>query len=150
MPAGEHRFKEQLKIWGVIPYQVKISSSDTNGELFAFEHVDMGNGGPPRHLHFEQDEWFYVTKGQFIFEAGDDCCTLGSGDSMFVPRMVPHVWAHVGAELGTILLAVQPAGTLEAFFGESVAMSRPPATEEAEAMFAAHGMKVVGPPLDVG
>ena len=30
----------------------------------------MGKGGPPRHVHFEQDEWFYVIKGDYVFEVG--------------------------------------------------------------------------------
>lgn len=63
---GKNRFKEELLIWGVIPLQIKVSSKDTNGALFAFEHNKMGKGGPPRHLHFDQDEWFYAWKGNFL------------------------------------------------------------------------------------
>jgi oxalate decarboxylase/phosphoglucose isomerase-like protein (cupin superfamily) len=110
----------------------------------------MGKGGPPRHFHYEQDEWFYAMRGEFAFEVGEERFTLRPGDSLFAPRMIPHAWAHVGDEPGTLLLAVQPAGSLEAFFIENCAMDRPPTLEEAERSFAAHGMKVVGPPLDVG
>jgi hypothetical protein len=63
--------------------------------------------------------------------------------------MVPHVWAYVGEEPGTLLLGVQPAGSLEAFFREGCQMLSPPTPEEADRMFAANGMKVVGPPLEV-
>jgi mannose-6-phosphate isomerase-like protein (cupin superfamily) len=133
-------------IWGVIPLQIKVSSDDTAGSFFVFEHADMGKGGPPRHFHYEQDEWFYALKGEFAFEVGDERFTLRPGDSLFAPRMVPHVWAHVGDEPGTLLLAVQPAGSLEAFFMENSAMNQPPTPEEAERSFAAHGMRVVGPP----
>jgi mannose-6-phosphate isomerase-like protein (cupin superfamily) len=149
VPNGGNRFEEELMIWGVIPLQIKISSHDTAGGLFVFEHADMGKGGPPRHFHFQQDEWFYARKGEFAFEVGDDRFTLRPGDSLFAPRMIPHAWAHVGDEPGTLLLAVQPAGSLEAFFMENRAMDRPPTPEEAERSFAAHGMKVVGPPINV-
>lgn len=149
VPSGKDRFEQDVKIWGAIPLEVKVSSEDTDGNLFIFEHTDMSQGGPPRHLHFEQDEWFYVRKGEFAFEVGDDAFRLTSGDSLFAPRMIPHVWAHVGQEPGTILLAVQPAGALEAFFREGVEMGRVPTPEEAEKSFAAHGMQVVGPPLHV-
>jgi mannose-6-phosphate isomerase-like protein (cupin superfamily) len=149
VPNGRNRFEEELMIWGVIPLQIKVSSNDTGGSLFVFEHADMGNGGPPRHFHYEQDEWFYATKGEFAFEVGDERFTLRPGDSLFAPRMIPHAWAHVGDEPGTLLLAVQPAGSLEAFFMENCAMDQPPTPEEAERSFAAHGMEVVGPPLDV-
>jgi len=150
VPNGRNRFQEQLMIWGVIPLQIKIASADTAGDLFVFEHADMGNGGPPRHFHYEQDEWFYATRGEFVFEVGDERFTLRSGDSLFAPRMVPHAWAHVGEEPGTLLLAVQPAGSLEAFFMENCAMDRPPTPDEAERSFAAHGMRVVGPPIGAG
>jgi mannose-6-phosphate isomerase-like protein (cupin superfamily) len=150
VPNGRNRFDEQLMIWGVIPLQIKIASRDTGGSFFAFEHADMGRGGPPRHFHYEQDEWFYATKGEFAFEVGGERFTLRPGDSLFAPRLVPHVWAHVGDGPGTLLLAVQPAGSMEAFFMENCAMDRLPTPEEAERSFAAHGMRVVGPPLDAG
>jgi hypothetical protein len=88
-------------------------------------------------------------KGEFAFEVGDEAYKLTPGDSLFAPRMVPHVWAHVGDAPGTLLLGVQPAGSLEAFFREGCEMSAPPTPEEADRQFAAHGMKVVGPPLAV-
>jgi mannose-6-phosphate isomerase-like protein (cupin superfamily) len=150
VPNGRNRFEEELMIWGVIPLQIKVSTEDTAGGLFVFEHADMGRGGPPRHFHYDQDEWFYALKGEFAFEVGDERFTMGPGDSLFAPRMVPHVWAYVGDQPGTLLLAVQPAGSLEAFFMDSCRMTRPPTPEEAAQQFAAHGMKVVGPPLEIG
>jgi len=149
VPNGKNRFKEELMIWGVIPLQIKISSKDTDGSFFLFEHARMHKGGPPRHFHYEQDEWFYAVEGEFAFEVGEDKFTLRPGDLLFAPRLIPHVWAYVGDKPGTLLLAVQPAGTLEQFFREGCSMSRPPSPEEAEKQFAAHGMKVVGPPLAI-
>jgi mannose-6-phosphate isomerase-like protein (cupin superfamily) len=149
VPNGKDLFEEDLTIWGAIPLQIKVSTDDTDGALFVFEHADMGKGGPPRHLHYEQDEWFYAIEGEFAFEVGEERFTLGPGDSLFAPRMVPHAWAYVGEEPGTLLLALRPAGSFEAFFRESCEMTRLPTPEEADRMFAAHGMKVVGPPLAV-
>ncbi|HEY0731226.1 MAG TPA: cupin domain-containing protein, partial [Chitinophagaceae bacterium] len=147
VPNGKNRFQENLMIWGVIPLEIKVSSKDTDGSLFLFEHANMGKGGPPRHFHYEQDEWFFAREGEFKFEVGDEKFTLRPGDSLFAPRMIPHVWAYVGDQPGTLLLAVQPAGSLEEFFMKSCKMTRPPTPQEAEQQFAAHGMKVVGPPL---
>ncbi|HET9744438.1 MAG TPA: cupin domain-containing protein [Chitinophagaceae bacterium] len=147
VPNGKNRFREELMIWGIIPLQIKISSRDTEGSYFVFEHSKMSKGGPPRHFHFEQDEWFYAVEGEFAFEVGDEKFTLHAGDSLFAPRMIPHVWAYLGDKPGTLLLAVQPAGSLEEFFMKSCSMPHPPSPEEADKLFAAHGMKVVGPPL---
>jgi mannose-6-phosphate isomerase-like protein (cupin superfamily) len=149
VPGGKNRFQEELMIWGVIPLQIKVSSKDTDGSFFAFEHAKMGKGGPPRHFHYEQDEWFYAMEGEFAFEVGNDKFVLRPGDTLFAPRMIPHAWAHVGDNPGRLLLAVQPAGSLEEFFMKGCAMSQPPTAQEAEDLFAAHGMKVVGPALVV-
>ncbi len=78
---------------------------------------------------------------------GDEKFTLQPGDSLFAPRMIPQVWAYTGDKPRTLLLAVQPAGSLEAFFMKSCEMKQPPTAEEAATQFAAHGMKVVGLPL---
>jgi hypothetical protein len=32
--------------------------------------------------------------------------------------MVPHVWAYIGDDPETLLVAIQPAGSFEAFFRE--------------------------------
>lgn len=149
VPNGQNRFQQELMIWGVIPLQIKVSGKDTDGSLFVFEHMNMSKGGPPRHFHYEQDEWFYAMEGEFHFEVGDEKFVLHPGDSLFAPRMVPHVWAYTGDKPGTLLLAVQPAGSLEEFFIKSCEMTKPPTPEEAEKSFAAHGMKVVGPPLTI-
>jgi len=42
---------------------------------------------------------------------------------------------------------IAPETLYDAFFLESTEMAKPPTPEEAERQFAAHGMKVVGPPL---
>ena len=67
VPSGKNRFEEELMLWDLIPLQIKVSTDDTDGALFVFEHAGMAKGGPPRHFHYEQDKWFYVIKGDFAF-----------------------------------------------------------------------------------
>ena len=148
VPAGQDRFTQRLDAGG-IPLDCKVSTQDTNGGLYIFEHTNMGKGGPPRHLHHQQDEWFYVIQGEFLFEVGDEQYRLKPGDSLFAPRRVPHVWAHVGDTPGTLLLAVHPAGSLEAFFQEGAQFTQQPTPEQVAKLFEAHGMQVVGEPLTV-
>ena len=148
--AGEDRFKEEgLMIWGLIRLSTKVSTKDTVGGLYLFEHTNMGKGGPPRHFHYAQDEWFYALKGEFAIEVGDEKFRLKPGDSVFAPRMIPHAWAHLHEQPGSLLTLVSPAGTFETFIRETARFPRLPAPEEVAKAFAAHGMKVVGPPLKV-
>lgn len=147
VPAGKDRRGEVLKVWGIVPLEIKVSTADSGGAMFAFEHADMGKGGPPRHVHHEQDEWFYATKGEFALEVGDEKFTLKPGDSLFAPRKIPHVWACVSDTPGTLLLSLNPAGTFETFIRDASKFSTLPSAEDTAKAFAAHGMKVVGPPL---
>lgn len=150
VPSGADRHgNHDLMIWGVIPLATKIATKDTDGAVYLFEHKDMDKGGPPRHVHHAQDEWFYILKGEFVFEVGDERYCLGPGDSLFAPRHVPHVWACMSEEPGTMLTALSPAGTFETFITDAAAMTELPTPEEAARAFETHGMTIVGPPLPV-
>jgi mannose-6-phosphate isomerase-like protein (cupin superfamily) len=116
--------------------------------MIIFEHLDMPKGGPPRHIHFAQDEWFYVTKGEFAFEVGEEAFRVQPGGCFFAPRQVPHVWACVSSP-GTLITLLSPAGTFEDFILETTTHATVPTPEELARAFAAHDMKVVGPPLPV-
>jgi uncharacterized cupin superfamily protein len=80
-----------------------------------FEHPNQGKGGSPRHIHFEQDEWFYVVKGEYAFEIGGEMFRLTAGDIMFAARNLTHGWANVGDEPGTLLTLVSRAGHSNSF-----------------------------------
>jgi mannose-6-phosphate isomerase-like protein (cupin superfamily) len=151
VPAGKDRFEEDdLKIWGLIPLARKLSGGDTNGAVYVFEHRNMAvKGGPPRHVHHDQDEWFYVVEGEFAFEVGEQQFRLGPGDSAFAPRRIPHAWAHVGTTPGTLITAVTPVGTFETFLRDTARQPDLPTPDEVAKALAAHGMTVVGPPLSV-
>ena len=80
-------------------------------------------------------------------EVGQERVRLQPGDSLLAPRQVPHVWAHVGEGRGRILIAFMPAGQMEAFFREvTKANAMPP---QDPALWRAHGMELLGPPLAV-
>src|SRR5919202_907521 len=106
---GEHH---DLGI-GVLSF--KVSTADSRGALLVVELAHHSKGGPARHLHHEQDEWFYVVEGEYVIEVGDERFRMRAGDSVFGPRGVPHAWAHVGDGPGRISFVVTPAGQLEAF-----------------------------------
>src|SRR3954471_2648448 len=118
--SGQDRFQEHERmIWGLIPLAIKLSGQDTGGQVLLFEHREMGKGGPPRHVHFEQDEWFYVLQGDYAFEIGEEKFRLKAGDTIFAPRGVSHGWANVGETPGTVLTMVSPVGTFEKFILET-------------------------------
>ncbi|NTU62651.1 MAG: cupin domain-containing protein [Chloroflexi bacterium] len=143
--TGEDRFGERRGL-GVSFIDFKVVPQDSNG-LLILENTFHAKGGPARHLHYDQDEWFYAVEGDFILEVGSERFTLQPGDSVLAPRKVPHVWAHVGDTRGRILIAFMPAGQMEAFFREvTKANAMPP---QDPALWRAHGMELLGPPLAI-
>lgn len=143
--AGDDRFGVQRGL-GISEIAFKVVPQDSSGVLI-LENTFHAKGGPARHLHHEQDEWFYALEGQFIVEIGAERFTLQPGDSLFAPRQIAHVWAHVGDAQGRILITFLPAGMMEAFFREvTKANAMPP---QDPALWRAHGMELVGPPLAI-
>ena len=61
------------------------------------------------HHHENEDELFFVVKGELILELRDQKITLGPGELFVVPRGVEH--RPVASELTQILL-FEPASTL--------------------------------------
>jgi quercetin dioxygenase-like cupin family protein len=144
---GADRFNETRTIAGANQIAYKVSGRDTNGGLFLFEQTSLRKGGPPRHLHQSQEEWFYVLEGEYVFEVGQERMRLRPGDSLLAPRRVPHVWAYVGDTPGKILIGFQPAGKMELFFEEAAKISDFAADEE---LYRVCEMEIVGPPLSLG
>ncbi|HEX9056341.1 MAG TPA: cupin domain-containing protein [Ktedonobacterales bacterium] len=145
IPAGQDRFGE-FRGLGVSSITFKVVPQDSTG-LLILENTFHAKGGPARHLHYDQDEFFYAAEGEFDIEVGESRFRLNPGDSLLAPRRVPHVWAYVGNARGRMLIAFMPAGKMEAFFREvTKANAMPPQDPE---LWRAHGMELVGPPLSV-
>ncbi len=152
VPAGADRLGENHTI-GVSSTSFKVLTQDRGGSLFLMEHTNQKKGGPPRHLHHNEDEWFYAVEGEYIVEVGSERFQLKSGDSILALREVPHAWAFVGDTAGKMLIAFAPANKMEAFFRESMkrhnsAYSNSAAANDKE-FFRAYGMELLGPPLSV-
>lgn len=133
---------QQGRVW-----PCKLTSEDTAGALSIFELHTLPKSGPVRHVHHREDEWYYVLSGNFVFEAGDNTYNLQPGESIWLPRGIPHLWAYTGDSEGNLILACQPGG-FEKFFDElgKVPAGQMNASKMAEIM-ARYGMTYIGPPL---
>jgi mannose-6-phosphate isomerase-like protein (cupin superfamily) len=143
--VGADCFGEQRSL-GISTIAFKISMPDPSG-LLVLENTFLAKGGPARHLHYDQEEWFYILEGEFQFEVGTQRFHLQPGDSLLAPRRVPHVWAFVGKTRGRILIVFTPAGKMEAFFREVTRANAMPPQDPV--LWRTHGMELLGPPLPV-
>jgi quercetin 2,3-dioxygenase len=146
--SGEARFGVHTPFMGVNPNDVKISGKDTNGQLVVFEYIGMQKVGPSLHVHFDQDEIFTVVEGEYLFQVGEKRETLKSGDTIFLPRQVPHTWIQL-SDKGKLIYYLQPAGKMEEFFMTMNNLKGRPTAEEIDKIHATHGLKIVGPPLSL-
>ena len=144
--AGKSRFGDVVRFMGVHPTDLKVSSKDTDGQLSIFEYTGLDRVGPPLHIHFDQDEIFIVSEGEYRFVVGDQTQILKAGDTMFLPRNIPHTWLQL-TQRGKLLYFMQPAGKMEEFFKYMNDLKSMPSTEELDKIHKEHGMKVLGPPL---
>ena len=149
MNSGEARFGTHFKMRGVTinTLDIKISGKDTETDLAVFEQTGLTpKGGPPLHIHPNQDEWFYVIEGNYLFQVGEENYQMNAGDTIFLPRKVQHAFVQL-SEKGKMIVSYLPAGKMEGFFAVTDKWTTSPTKEEIAKVFAEHDMQVVGAPL---
>lgn len=144
--AGQCRNNVHVSEKTKSPVHLKLGAKDSNGMLSVFDYTGSGKGGPPLHVHPDQDEAFFVLEGQYTFLVGDDKHQLQPGDTIFLPRGVPHTWAQQ-SEKGKLLFFFHPSGQMEKFFEHYSQQNSVPPPDVMTKVFSEHGMKIVGPPI---
>lgn len=148
--AGKDRFDKPISLLEGDIFFTKVSSKDTEGDLYIFESTRDKKGGPPLHYHYEQDEWWYILEGEFLFKVGKELFTAKAGDSVFGPRMIPHAFAKTNEGTGRLLMAFQPAGRMEDHFkAVSEGVYSKLSEEEKHKFRQQNGFEVVGPALTI-
>ncbi len=75
---------------------VKLTSEDTGGAYSVAEEVSPPQGGPPPHIHSQEDETFYVLEGEVEFLLGEDTIVASAGSCAYAPRGTLHTFKNVG------------------------------------------------------
>ena len=146
--ADKDRFDKEISLLEGDKFYCKVSTTDTDGDLYIFESTRDKKGGPALHYHFEQDEWWYILLGEFLFKVGDQTFTAKAGDSVFGPRMVPHAFAKTNDGIAKMLIGFQPAGKMEQCFNKiSQGVTKNMTDEERSYFRKEHGFVSVGPAL---
>ena len=133
-------------------YRFLVTGEETGGAYFAMEALVPPGGGPPPHLHRDEDETFYVLEGRIDFRLGEERVTAGAGDFVNVPRGRVHNFHNAGEEAARLILTFTPAG-IERFFEETLERALDPTqpppdnVDEVAARYAAaaprHGLEFI-------
>lgn len=148
--AQKDRFDKPINLFGGDTFYTKVSTTDTDGDLYIYESARVKKGGPALHYHYTQDEWWYVLEGEFQIKVGDQLYNAKAGDSVFGPKGIPHAFAKVN-EGGNarLLITFQPAGKMEEFFiAVSEGKLKKMTAAEQDDFKKQHGFERVGPALE--
>ncbi|MFS2187104.1 cupin domain-containing protein [Mucilaginibacter sp. Mucisp84] len=149
--AGADRAENPMHLFDGDTFYTKVSTRDTDGDMYVYESTRVKKGGPNLHVHYEQDEWWYILEGEFQIKVGDQLFHAKPGDSVFGPRGVPHAFTKIGDDTpAKMITTFQPAGKMEACFQAlSDGLMKGKSEAELDEFRKQHGFERVGPPLDV-
>jgi mannose-6-phosphate isomerase-like protein (cupin superfamily) len=129
--------------------KVKASAADAGGQYTLLEITAPPGLQTPLHVHYREDEGFYVLEGSVTIEVGDETVELGAGQHAFGPRNIPHRFT-VGPDGAHMIWVLTPGGFED--FVDEVSVSAdtptvPPASvvppEDAAEIVLRHGMELL-------
>lgn len=96
---------------------IKLTGKETDGRFTFLSQDNPPNTQIPLHVHKNEDEFYKVVEGEVEFTLDGKTALLKAGDSIFLPRNIPHTWKVVGNGNAIVDLSIFPAG-LENMFEE--------------------------------
>jgi quercetin dioxygenase-like cupin family protein len=162
-PAEEGPYARRMNRESSVSYMdclfsVLVDSEQTDGRFGLMEMVAPKGREPSRHLHYTDDEGFYVLEGELTFYVGEKTYEASPGTFVFLPHGVAHSYTF---ETDSVrMLSIVAPGGLEKHFrdprfsepAKGTTLPTPdgaPDPELLEAMaadLASYGTEVVGPP----
>jgi quercetin dioxygenase-like cupin family protein len=126
----------------------KVTGDETGGAFDYFVVEVAPHGGPPLHVHHEQEETIHVLSGRFKVRVGDEEQVLEQGGFAFMPSGLPHTFLNLTDDPAEIVVVYTPGGCAS-FYAELGPLTRDGTPDRAEvaACFERHGMTLLGPPL---
>ena len=100
-------------------YTFLVTGAESGGSYFVMEALVPPGGGPPPHIHRDEDETFYIVEGECSIRLDDEIVTAGPGDFVNVPRGRVHSFRNEGDTPMRMILTFTPSG-IEHFFEETL------------------------------
>jgi mannose-6-phosphate isomerase-like protein (cupin superfamily) len=94
-----------------------LSSKQTDGAFSLFENWSNGPSGTPIHVHACDDETLYMLEGTMGAIIAGEAHTISAGESIFLPRGIPHQLINQSGAPAHYLLLCTPGG-FEGFLEE--------------------------------
>jgi mannose-6-phosphate isomerase-like protein (cupin superfamily) len=108
LPQSPTALGQQRWFFGMLA-EVKASAADTGGQYTLLEITAPPGLQTPLHVHYREDEGFYVLEGSVAIQVGDEIVELGAGQHAFGPRNIPHRFT-VGPDGAHMIWVLTPGG----------------------------------------
>ena len=86
-----------------------LSGEQTAGQFCLFENRSDGNTRTPIHTHARDDETVYIIEGELTVVIDGEPRRLTAGESIFLPRGIPHQLVNMSGNPGRYILIGTPA-----------------------------------------
>ena len=90
--------------------KVLLTTEATGGAISVLMAWHKPGEGPPDHVHFNQEEMFFVLEGTYELTVDGQTATAGAGTIVFIPRNVVHRFKNVGDTTARLLDWSLPGG----------------------------------------
>lgn len=90
--------------------KVLLTTEATGGAISVLMGWHKPGEGPSDHVHFDQEEIFFILEGTYELTVGDQTATAGPGTIIFIPRHVMHRFKNVGNTRACMLDWSLPGG----------------------------------------
>ena len=90
--------------------KVLLTTEATGGAISVLVAWHKPGEGPPDHVHFNQEEIFFILEGTYELTIDGHTTTAGAGTIAFIPRNVVHRFRNVGDTTARMLDWSLPGG----------------------------------------
>src|SRR6476620_3169801 len=90
--------------------KVLLTTEATGGAISVLMGWLKPGEGPSDHVHFNQEEIFFIVEGTYEMTVGDQTSTVGPGTIVFIRRNVVHRFKNVDDTTGCMLDWRLPGG----------------------------------------
>jgi quercetin dioxygenase-like cupin family protein len=89
---------------------IRVGTEETNGELLVADlRIRPGGAVAGEHFHATIAERFTVVSGKIGYTLNGKAGTAEAGDTLDLPRGVPHDWWNAGQEEARVIVQIKPA-----------------------------------------
>jgi quercetin dioxygenase-like cupin family protein len=125
-----------------------VDSAEVDGGYAIWLHEAASGTSPPRHIHHREDEIFHLLEGRLLLWCDGQTYEAGAGDTVCLPKGLPHTWLVTSTTPVKLLAMVVPGEMMSIFDQIARLGTGDDALPESTRLMEEFGLEIVGPPLE--